>query len=488
MKLIRTILALLCASVALLRADVLILKNGEKKEGTILEEKPDAIFMEYNVVPSGKIKDKKDFPRADIAQIIKQSPQEIEIVPLKKLLPTKDMMSADQYEKIIQDQMRPFVNKFPGTPEAKEVEAMIATLQEERGRVVKGELQIEGKWVAADLVKRDDYNIQAFKMRTQMLEKAGEGEFESALKIWDQLSDPVLGYPGAIHYVKATDEAIETLGKYETVIKRMIDEQPVLQAQRDASIGKLIEPDKSRVERAIKAEVDAWKAKYEAEKKGRTKWLPLYKYDLKSLQDAHKLVLTERSKLTAVDKARLAMQNDAITAAMRYLADENVMGADEAITRAAAVGLKDYQKVIAAVRSKITQLKAELNKRKASNRAFSGSSSAVGGSSGAITDDKVAEAMKKAMESKDEKKGEGAAPAAGTAKSGEEAPKPSDEGKAKKKAKAPAAAPESVGGSLADAAAEDDGGGLQKILIYAAGGLVLLLLIAFMVQQKKKKA
>lgn len=484
MKLIRIILALLCASATILRADVLILKNGEKKEGTILQEKADAIFMEYNVVPSGKIKDKKDFLRADIAQIIKQAPQEIEIVPLKKLLPTRDMMTADQYEKIIQDQLRPFVNKFPGTPEAKEVEAMITTLQEERGRVVKGEVKIENKWVDSGLVKRDDYNIQAFKMRTQMLEKAAEGDYENALKTWDQFSDPVLGYPGAIHYVKAVDEAVEILGKYETRIAQMIAEQPVLQSQRDASSSKLIEPDKSRVERAIKAEVDAWKAKYDAEKKSRTKWLPLYKYDLKSLQDAHKLVITEKNKLSLVDRAKLAMQNEAITAAMRYLSDENVMGADEAISRAAAVGLKDYQKVIGTVRSKITQLKSELNKRKTSNRAFGGSSSAVGGSSGAITDDKVAEAMKKAMESKGEKKGEGAAPDAGAAMP--DATKSSDEGKSKKKAKA-APSTESSGSSLADAKAEDEGG-LQKILIYAAGGLVLLLLIAFMVQQKKKKA
>ena len=486
MKLIRIILALLCASATILRADVLILKNGEKKEGTILQEKPDAIFMEYNVVPSGKIKDKKDFLRADIAQIIKQAPQEIEIVPLKKLLPSRDMMTADQYEKIIQDQLRPFVNKFPGTPEAKEAEAMITTLQEERGRVVKGELKIEGKWVDSGLVKRDDYNIQAFKMRTQMLEKAAEGDYEASLKIWDQFSDPVLGYPGAIHYVKAVDEAIEVLGKYETRLTQMIAEQPVLQAQRDASGSKLIEPDKSRVERAIKAEVDAWKAQYEAEKKSRTKWLPLYKYDLKSLQDAHKLVITEKNKLNLVDRAKLAMQNEAITAAMRYLSDENVMGADEAITRAAAVGLKDYQKVIGTVRSKITQLKTELNKRKTSNRAFGGSSSAVGGSSGAITDDKVAEAMKKAMESKGEKKDDGAAPDTGAAKSAAATSSSPDEGKSKKKSKA-APSTESSGSSLADAKAEDEGG-LQKILVYAAGGLVLLLLIAFMVQQKKKKA
>ena len=61
----------------LLNADILILKNGEKKEGNILEERPDAIRMKYKITP--KIWDEKDFPRADIQQIIKQKPEEIEI-------------------------------------------------------------------------------------------------------------------------------------------------------------------------------------------------------------------------------------------------------------------------------------------------------------------------------------------------------------------------------------------------------------------------
>jgi hypothetical protein len=488
MKLIRTALAALLLGGSMLHADVIILKNGEKKEGTILEDKPDSVFMEYNVVPSGKIKDKKDFLKADIAQIIKQSPQEVEIVPLKKLLPSKDMMSADQYERLIQDQLRPFVNKYPGTPEAKEVEAMISTLQAEKEKVVNGQMKIEGEWLASDLVKRDDYNIQAYKLRRQMNEQAAGGDITdltNALKTWDQLNDQATGYTGAIHYVKAIDEAVVILGKYESVITQMIAQQPILQSARDASVAKLIEPDKSRVTRAVESEKSAWKSQYDAEKKARTKWLPLYKYDIKTLQDALKLVLAEKGKLNTIDRTRLAQQNDAITAAMRYLSDENVQGAEEALNRAQAAGLKEYQKLISGLRSTMTKLKSDISKRKTSDRAFGSGSSAVGGSSGAITDDRVAEAMQKAKEGK--KGGDAPAPDADAPPS-PDAKDAKDEGtteKPKAAKKAPRLDTTSDDTASLEAGEEEGAGGLQKILMYAAGGLILVLLIAFLAQKKK---
>lgn len=489
MKLIRTGLAALLLGGPMLHADIIVLKNGEKKEGTILEDKPDSVFMEYFI--AGKIKDKKEFAKADIAQIIKQSPQEVEVLPLKKLLPTKDMMSADQYERLIQDQFRPFVNKYPGTPEAREVEAMIATVQAEKEKVVNGQMKIESEWVAADLVRRDDYNLQAYKLRRQMNEQAeggGIADLTNALRTWDQLNDQATGYTGAIHYVKAVDEALAILGKYESRITQMIAEQPILQNARNANLAKLIEPDKSRVQRAVDTEISAWKAQYEAEKKARSKWLPLYKYDIKSLQEALKFVVTEKGRLQTIDRTRLQQQNEAITAAMRYLSDENVQGAEEALARAQAVGLKDYQKLISGLRSKMTKLKSEISKRKTSDRTFGGASSAVGGSSGAITDDRVAEAMKKAMEGK---KG-GDAPASDADAADGKATSAGDSAEkaksAAKKEKAPKAAAASDDDSASlEATDEESGGGLQKILMYCAAGLVVVLLVAFLAQQKKKK-
>jgi hypothetical protein len=112
-----TLFALLC-SAGFLQADIVTLKEGKKLEGNILSENETSIRMRYKLTP--KIWDEKDIPRSDIAEILKQSPEEVEIIELRKVVPTADLMSAEKYEALIQDRLRPFVNRYPGTPQAAE--------------------------------------------------------------------------------------------------------------------------------------------------------------------------------------------------------------------------------------------------------------------------------------------------------------------------------------------------------------------------------
>lgn len=486
--------ALLCGGQSL-RADILILKNGEKKEGNILEERPDAIRMKYKITP--KIWDEKDFPRADIQQIIKQKPEEIEIVELRKVLPVPDLLTANEYEQIIQDKLRPFVNKFPGTPQAKDVEAMISELQAEKDKVVAGQLKMEGQWLTAELVKRDDYNIQAYKIRRAMQRKAAELDYTGALREFDRLSGTDSGYPASLHYVKAVPEAIDIMVKYEAVLTRMIAEQPIFQKQRDDSLKKLVEPDLGRTNAAINREKDAWKATYDAEKKSKVKWMTQYKYDLKALQAELKTLMTERGKLQVIDLAKLQTQNEALTNALRYLADENVTEADTAIRAAQAVGIKESASVISTISKRIAQLKNDL-KTKTKNSTIGSGSSAVAGSSAAITDDRVAQAMAQADKSKDEKK----AAVVGETKTPDDATMPDDkkpdaakggkdekdEAEAKPKSKSKAKAPRSSDtDSSAAIAPPAEESGVQQYLLIGAGVLIVVLLAALLLQKKTRK-
>ena len=463
-----------------LNADILILKNGEKKEGNIIEERADAIRMKYKITP--KIWDEKDFPRADIQQIIKQKPEEIEILELRKVLPTDDLLSADQYEQIIQDKLRPFVNRFPGTTQATEIQDMIAELQKEKDRVVAGELKLEGQWMKADMVKRDDYNIQAYRIRRAMQRKAAELDYNGALREFDRLASADAGYPASIHYVKAIPEAIEVMNKYEAVLTRMITEQPILQKQRDDSLVKLVEPDLGRTKTAIAREVDAWKATYDAEKKAKVHWMTLYKYDLKSLQAALKTLLTERGKLQAIPLEKLQAQNEALTKALRYLSDGNVIEAESAIKAAQAVALKESSSLINVISKRISTLKNEL-KNKSKSSALGSGSTAVAGSSAAIQDDRVAQAMAEAEKAKEAKKA-----AAGETEKKEEATdkkagdeKAGKDDKPKAKSKLKVSDPDAP--IVSPSAAEE--GGISQYLLIGAGVLIVVLLAALLLQKKK---
>lgn len=475
-------LAFLSAA-SFLKADILVLKNGDRKEGTILNEAPDKIRMKYRLTE--KIWDEKDFPRADVAEVIRQRPSELAMQEqkLKEILPTKDMMSADEYERLSQDRLRPFINQFAGTPEATEVEKMIQELQAEKEKVVSGQLKVDGKWLSPEEVKRDDYNIRAYRLRSEIKSTAASQKWEDwvqALRVYDRFVDPNNGFFASTHYPLLVPEMLEIMKNYEAVLLKMIREQPVLTKAQQDSIARLVEPDKTRTQNALKSAQDEWKAQYEAEKRSRIRWLIPYKFDLPSLNEAHKTLISERAKLQTLDLESLAKQNELLVAVFRYLADENVVEAETALdnaVKAAGTNNRDYTRIFADLRGKVTTLKNEIQRKKNAQRAFNTSSAAVGGGTGPIMDERVAKALADAESTG--KPGDAPPADAATAPIGAPAaPKP---------AATPAPKPAPASSPAASPAVVEEEEGFP-VMIAVGGGALLLVLILVMMMQKKKKS
>lgn len=342
--------ALLC-SAGFLHADVVTLKDGKKLEGNIISEGPEGIRMKYHLTP--KIWDEKNILHSDIASIVKQTPEEVELIELRKTIPTPDLMSAEKYEQLIQDRLRPFVNRYPGTKEAAEVDKMIAEVQGEKEKVVAGGAKLEGKWLTPDEAKAESYNIKAFGLRAAMNEKAAENNYVGALKEFDKLSNPSGGYVASIYYPKAVEEAIAILTKYEAQLEQMIKDQPTLEKMREESIKKLIEPDLSRLKDAIAREKEQWKTTSDLERKSDSKWYTPYKYDMASLKDLSKNVVTEKTRLKEIDLATVTKVNESLAEIMR--ADAKASKEEEALKKmgesiiageTAAAGLDEASKQV----------------------------------------------------------------------------------------------------------------------------------------------
>jgi len=303
-------LALVC-SIGFVRADIVVLKDGKRLEGSITAENPQAIHMRYKLTP--KIWDDKDIPRAEIAEIIKQKPEEVELIELKKLFPTTDLMSAEKYESLIQDRLRPFVNRYPGTKEAAEVEKLIEVAQAEKEKVVAGGTKMEGKWLSPDEAKAAQYNIKAYGLRAAMLEKEAAKDYPGALKEFGQISSPV--GMASTYYPKAIGEALGILTKLEAQVEQMIKDQPTLERMREEGIKKLIEPDLSRMKNAIEREKEQWKTTYDLERKN-SQWFTPYKYDLASLKALSQSIAAEKTRLKGIDLPTITKINESIAQIM----------------------------------------------------------------------------------------------------------------------------------------------------------------------------
>jgi hypothetical protein len=400
--------ALIC-SAGFLHADIVTLKDGKKLEGNILSETPTAIRMRYKLTP--KIWDEKDILRTEIAEVIKQKPEEVEVIELRKLLPTPDLMTAEKYEALIQDRLRPFVNRYPGTKEAAEVEKMIATAQEEKEKVVSGGMKVEGKWLTPDEAKADSYNIKAYGVYAEILEKVEAKDYGAALRAFDKMANYQNGYVASIYYPKAVEAVLEVLVKYEAQIEQMIKDQPALQRMRDEGIKKLVEPDLSRMKDAIQRENEQWKDGYDAERKSNTRWFTPYKYDLPSLKTLAKTIVDEKTRLKAVDTVVIGKINQAIADIMRSEASagkdgealkkmgEAILAGEAAAGGADATSRQFYSTVFQGYRQRYAYAQQQLA-AKSMQQAQAGSvpgavggSTAVAGTGTPGMDDRVAAAL-----------------------------------------------------------------------------------------------
>lgn len=398
----------LASSAGFLHADVVTLKDGKKLEGNILSETPTSIRMRYHLTP--KIMDEKDIPRTDIAEggILKQKPEEVEIIEIRKAVPTPDLMSAEKYEQLIQDRLRPFVNRYPGTKEAAEVEKMISEAQLEKEKVVAGGVKLEGKWLTREEAKAESLNIKAFSIRAAMLEKIQAKDYTGALKEFDKLNDPASGNTASVYYPKAAAEILVVLTSYDKQIAQMIQDQPALQRIREEGIKKLIEPDLTRMKDAIKKERDAWVSTYEQERKT-SKWYTPYKYDLESLKALGKSIAEAKDALSSLDLAVITKTNEAIERMIRADAKagkdkaeltkmgEAIMEGEAAAANADAKSKEFYRGVFTNYRARHAYFAQQVNTPQGQTQPAAagavGGSSAIAGTAEPGMDDKVAAAL-----------------------------------------------------------------------------------------------
>jgi hypothetical protein len=494
------LLALLCGT-SFVNADILVLKNGTKVEGNILEQNDQGIRMKYRLTP--KIMDEKVFPTADIAQVIKQRPEEVEVVELRKVLPTADLLKADEYEQIIQDRLRPFVNKYSGTPEAKEVEGLIATLQEEKTKVSNGQVKLEGKWLTLKESKAESFNVEAFRIVSAMRAAAAKQDYVEALREFDRLTNPRPAYTASTYYVQAIPEAIAILDKWIAVLDKISSEQPQLAKARKDGLTKLEEPELSKTKNAITDEYNKWRAALDAERRQKIRWTAPYKYELSTIQTAQKEAVGERTRLQSIDLESLKAQNDVFMACYRKIGEGDYTGGAAAFERVQALNLtNDYRDIPVDLRARLLKLYGQLVRANATGATATSGSAAIGGTATTGVDSRVAQILAEAGATPAASSGQPAAamtaPAAANATTPAVAARPVAPAAPVQAAPAPAAVRPAVAAApqqqayappvaMPPPAPVEEESNLQLYIIIGMALVIVGLGVAFLKQQKKKE-
>ena len=117
-----------------LSADSIKLKNGTVLEGKIVEETTESITIEYKVTKS--INDIKTVKRSDVLEIQKESEDEKAFKKLNGILPTDDLLNAEEYDEIINGPLTEFLKNFPASKHKGKVQEVVDELKKEKALIL----------------------------------------------------------------------------------------------------------------------------------------------------------------------------------------------------------------------------------------------------------------------------------------------------------------------------------------------------------------
>ena len=300
-------------------ADTIKLKDGTTLEGKILEESPSTIKIEYNVTKN--IKDIKSINRSEIKEIDKVSDDEIAFNTIKSLLPTDDLLSTDEYDKILGDKPAKFLALYPSSKHKDSVQKVIDEIKKEKAVTESGGIKLNGKWITGDEAAKDEYNHQAQILAVKIIKANKKNNYSLILNHFDELQ---MNYPYSIAYSETIPLIKEILPKYDTTLNREEKAYEVRNKEREDQYKSMEAEDKKRTEAAFQAGIKKFQLRKKEAKELKKIWLPVNKWDLQSILDVRRTIVKESDKLESLNISLSGSTAKALSSAFKAFADKEL--------------------------------------------------------------------------------------------------------------------------------------------------------------------
>jgi hypothetical protein len=295
-------LALLLLALALASAsgvDTIILKNGEKIEGRIVDDTSEELTVEYKV--SASINDSRTIPKGEIEKIEKESPDEVAYEKLRNLKPQPNGYPAAAYEQIIAA-LQGFLDQHPQSPHKEEIAKTLEEFTDEKERIEGGEIKLGGKWLTREVAEKERYQLSGQVLFGQMQDAARRGELVGALNLFDQIEK---NYPGSYAFPDAVDWARQVAVKLKDKADRGLQNWKQQKAQRDQGNQLASETERPLLLAAQQREQAQNDAAIEAATRARVKWIPYLPTSEKGLTTLATAAVTEQRRLDSIQVQKM---------------------------------------------------------------------------------------------------------------------------------------------------------------------------------------
>ena len=323
-------------------ADEVKLKNGEAITGTIVYESDDLVKIEVAV--SASIKETKLLSRADIAEIIKEAPDNVAFAKLEKMLPTASLLPASAYKSMITTGPDSFLSTFPDSAHAPKVKEIKATLEEELDKVERGYIKLEAEWVSPQQ-KEEFEALTASKVRLLYMKRAAAGgNFNSligAMREFERLEERYYGSPAFAESIELALQVIPNLGGQLQKVSRDVEYRNAEFARNRETLD---EVGKAQIDAARAREQAQIDAAIEADAKNGIKWITLNGRSKEAVDSYINLAVTELERIKQLDAALLKTQAEQLVEVDKMIAEGQLAAAKAKLTEAAALSGKSVSK------------------------------------------------------------------------------------------------------------------------------------------------
>lgn len=316
------------------QADTVKLKDGKSIEGRITFEGTD--FIKVEVPVSASIKETRTIVRSDIAEIIKQAPDDVALDALRKQLPAPSMMTADAYRAMIERGPKAFLTQFPSSRHKTEVEKILADLSGELDKVERGGVKLEGEWISAQERKQFAALTESRIRLVAMKFKIAQGDLLGALRDFEVLEEQYYGTPA---FASAVAEAKALIPAFGQRLQRVLADVGYRNQKWEQDKAVLDEVARAQVEAARAQEMARFAKAIETEKAAGIKWQSINENSEESLTATITLARAELDRLNAMDLAALGKLADDLVAADKLIAEGKLDEAREAIKAATGTAL-----------------------------------------------------------------------------------------------------------------------------------------------------
>ena len=322
------VLATMVCATAL--ADTITLTTGEKVEGKIVGETDTELTVSVKI--SAAVTDEQIIPKSKVAKIEKEQPDELAWQALKNLKLGANSLPAAQYDAVIRP-LQGFVNEYPKSAHAAEANLLLANFAGEKKRVEDGEVRLGDKWLSADEVSKERYQINGMLAFQYMRSQRAAGDLIGALNSFEQIEKTLAG---AKNFPDAVEAARETLTTLKTTVERAQQTFATKQAEFEAGVAASSALQKPQLLAARQKELAQGEAALAAATAAKLKWPVLVPRSDKNLEAIAKKIPAELQRLASIDVAKLRQSALLAEQGQKELAGQNA-AAGETFSKALAL-------------------------------------------------------------------------------------------------------------------------------------------------------